>query len=332
MSNNKNNFLRWSGNSTVPSFTISPVGNICYLFANLDSVIGNPLALCSASNGINTYSFEIKSIINPITGLDVELSQQCEWDGISNLTIFRPIDLSLTVFDIYFTFKDFLGNISNSVRLRVVVDTISVTWIPYTPSQYCVLDSFGNNTGYSGWTQLVLVNSITLTPVTPFQLKDNISADPSYYPPVTDYVTCPAPVLPYSNLYISNFSQNGADPNPNNTITIINIYLYSATMGVGGTPIALNIPVNIPNGNTLRLNVPSGTWDSISISFNVTTGGNMDFCVPIRYWKANSAGVVIGFGPTGTGLADNPVDNSGILSGVGITIPPASSGITVFCQ
>lgn len=332
MSLNRNNFLRWTGTSTKRSYTITPVASTFHLFANKDSVVTQPLSLCTASLGINLLSFNIYKILDD-SGSPVALSQDCEYDGDGNLTVYRPIDLTVTDFIIFFTFDDNSGNQNSSTAImEIVVDTVTVSWVVYPVSQVCLLDSFGNNTGYSNFTQLKLQNNISHTDISPLQLKPNVVSDPDYIAPVTDYITCPNIAASYAPLFLSNFTQNGADLSTLDTITITNLYLYSATGSITGGPITLNINCNIPNGVTQRFNVPAIAWDSISISYTVQAGGNMVTASPQRYWKSQFAGVVQGFGSGGSSLTSNPVINTSPFSGVGITVPLNSSGITVFAS
>src|SRR5579872_3253677 len=102
---NINNFIRWNGGWNPKPYTLSAFSYIENLFANEDSLVTNPLSACTASNGIDTTSFKILSIVDSV-GNPVTLQQECQWDGVSVLTVYRPTNLSLTIFFINFTFSD----------------------------------------------------------------------------------------------------------------------------------------------------------------------------------------------------------------------------------
>ncbi len=326
---NQNNFLRWEGNFRPKDFTISGFGSHPTLFADEDSCSYNPLGVCSASNGIDYTSFKIVDI-------SAVLSSPPEWNSDTQIfKTYRPTDATLTFYILHFTFADVLGNISPLIQILVAISPIYTTWIAYPASVVCLLDGFGNNTGYKSWAELVLVNMSTSTPIVPLTLKPNSVGDIDYIAPVQDYSLCPpsgAGTGNYAPLTINNASQNGGDPS--NFITIKSIYLSSSTMGPGATPLTINIPCNIPPGITARFNIPATgvgfTYDG-GISLTYTVSGNMVTAPVPRYWKQTNAGVTTGFGNGGTGLMDNLVDNSGIITKSAFSIP-YPSGLVIFPQ
>lgn len=335
MALNRNNFLRWEGSFTNKTFTI--VGgtlDIVHLYSNEDSCTVDPFTggSCSASNGINPYSLTIKVV--DISNNPVELSHPCEYNGDTQiLTIFRPIDLSILTFYIIFSWSDYMGNESIGGLgvqnvISVVVSAVSVEWVEYPVSDVCLLDGFGNNTGYRSWSQLKLQNSATHTDISPLTLKDNVPGDYDYQPPVLDAISCPSPSLPYSPLFISNFSKNGSDLG--NYITITNVLLTSSTLGPSGTPISFNLACSIAPGMTQRFNVPSGAWTSGGLTLSYSVTGNMATASPQRYWRYQIGGVV-GYYPNPPGTP-SAIDNSGIYGNFDITVPVSGSGITVFAQ
>jgi hypothetical protein len=339
MPQNKNNFLRWDGSDTPlsPAWALSSALSV-FFYANDDSIICQPLTgITNSTTGIDPTSFQIIAIQNIVSGSPVALtlSTPPSWDGASNLTLYRPLTYASTMF-VVFTVNDLLGNTSPQFQVEVNFSAVYTEWVPYPVSTVCLLDSFGNNTGYQSWNQLELVNMATGTPISPLTLKDNVQGDPDYYPPVQNYSLCPPPGAGTGNyipLIISNYSKNPADTS--NFITIYNIYLSSSNMGPGGTPFVQNIPCSVPPGQSVRFMIPAPSagylYDGgISISYNVT--GNMitgSAASYPRYWTQNNAGVLTGF-PTG-GTTTNIVDNSGIISGASFN-PPSSQGVVIIAQ
>lgn len=341
MALNDNNFLRFEGGQTPKPWINNSAGYTTTLFSNQDYIdIVDPftLCLCTATLGIDPYSFLIVDIVDYSSGspgATISMSEMSSWDASTlTLRIFRPIDLSLTAFSVEFTFQDYLGNKSEIVYIVVNVDSIVIEWSEYIPSDYCTLDNFGNNTGYRACSQLVMRNALTHTNIIPLTLKDNESSSADYISPTFDLITCPSPsTTGLTSLMISNFSQNNADPNPNDTITITNIYLQSTILG-SPPPISLNIPCNIPPGSTQRFNIPSGNWDGgLTISYSVKVGGDMVAALGAgfgRFWIRNNNGVITGF-PSGS-ITTNPVDNSGIYGPNAITLPVSPSVTTILVQ
>ena len=327
MSINKDNFLRWNGTFNPKPWSITPGFSVGNLFANQDFCVVNPFSgTMSATLGIDTYSFEITRITNA-SFVDIELSSPCEYDGVSALKVYRPLDISVTVIVIFFKFTDILGNtIASSSFVQIGVSTIYVSWVSYPPSATCSLDAFGNNNGKLEWSQLKLINTGTGTAISPLTLKDNVPSDADYIAPITDFITCPViGVGDYSPLVISNFSKNGSDPA--NYITITNVFLSSSNLGPGGTPITLNINCNIAPGQSQRFNVPAILWDNgLTLSYGVI--GNMVTASPQRQWRSNKSGTIDDFPTGGTRF----VDNSGIYGNFTITIPSNSDGVIIFAQ
>lgn len=327
---NKNNFIRFTGSFRTPPFSMYATIGVGHFYANEDFIVIQPFvaAACFASLGINPLTFQVTEISTP-------LSADCQWDGVANLTIYRPIDLTVTDFFVIFNFTDYAGNTYLSAALSIIMSPVIVAWVTYPASATCQLDSFGNNNGYQNFEQLKLINAATLTDISPLTLKDNVISDPDYVAPTQNLVSCPAPASSYAPLIIGNFSQNNADANPNDTIIITNIYLASS--GAGPTnpgyplPIALNIPCNIAPGRTQRFNIPTGVWDiGLTITYTVTPGGNMTTATPQRFWITNNAGSLSGW-PSG-GTFTNPVTNASIYGANPLTIPPTATGINIYAQ
>ncbi len=327
---NHNNFLRWIGSFTPREWSMTSGELVVHLYANQDYIDCDPLSVVTASLGIDSYSFEIISILDftgGVFGPEITMSEMCSWDGISDLRVFRPVDLSVTDFKILFTYKDVMGNKSVTVYIHVIVDPILVEWVAYPASAVCNLDLFGVNNGFLSWGQLKLINSGTMSDIIPLQLKPNIPADPDYVAPVTDLITCPSPSGTYAPLRISNFSLNGANP-VNDFITITQITLACSACGTGGAPLLLNIPCNIAPGETKSVSVPAHLWDvGLTLTYSVNPGGDMVTAPNQVYWKSNTLGVVDNF-PTG---GPAPVTNVGVYGNFAITIP-VTYGITIFCQ
>lgn len=336
---NKKNFLRWTGvflpcEFELTNYPVAPVN----LYANSESTTCQPLQSIISSIGLDYTSFEVTAILDGITLSAITLAEPPQWDSdTKTLTVFRPIaPFTHTYYLIQFSYSDLLGNNASS-ELEVSLSPIFTSWIAYPVSSYCILDSFGKNTSYQAWYQLQLINMSTSAPIVPLTLAPNVISNPNYIAPVQNTVTCPAPGAGSgltAPLVISNSSKNSGDPN--NYITITNIYLSSTTMGPGSTPFATNIPCNIPPGQTARFNVPATstgyTYDGgITISYLVT--GNMDTAPILRYWKISNNGVVTGFGNGGSGLFDNLVDNSGIITYTSSAFQvPNPQGVTIFPQ
>ena len=96
------------------------------LYATEEFVTCNPLSVVVATNGIDTNSFQITGIFKDDTITPCPLVRECEWDGTSVLTIFRPTDLSVANMYIFFTFADVMGNYFNyPCHVHVVVSAIS---------------------------------------------------------------------------------------------------------------------------------------------------------------------------------------------------------------
>ena len=336
---NKKNFLRWTGVFLPCDFELTnyPVAPVT-LYANEESTNCTPLQSIISSIGLDYTSFEVTAILDLITLSPITLAEPPQWNSVTKtLTIYRPISTySEGYFFLMFSYSDLLGNKAQS-QIHVTLSPIFTSWVAYPISSYCILDTFGNNTSYQAWYQLQLINMSTSAPIVPLTLKPNSISSSDYIAPVQNPITCPAPGAGSgltAPLVISNFSKNSGDPN--NYITITNIYLSSTTMGPGSTPFATNIPCNIPPGQTARFNVPATstgyTYDGgITISYSVT--GNMDTAPILRYWKISNSGVVTGFGNGGSGLFDNLVDNSGIISYTSSSFQvPNPQGVVIFPQ
>jgi len=332
MSLNSNNFTRWNGAFVARPYTITPVDTNFNLYANEDSVVCTPLTASDASNGIDTYSLEVVSINDFssgfIIGPAIETSQLPYWDGVSELTVYRPIDITLTKIVALLKFKDQMGNYSAQFGCYVNISAVSVSWVEYPVSSVCRLDLYGNANGYQGWTQLKLINSLTLADILPLQLKPNVPSDPDYISDVQNYTLCPPPNTEgYNTLIIGNNSKNGSDPN--NFITITSIYLSSTIIGTP-PPTALNIPCNIIPGKNQRFNIPAGNYDG-GLTIYYTINGNMDTAPTLRFWMINNAGILSGW--SSGGITSNPVTNAGVYGNFALIMPPAgSSTITIFCQ
>ena len=336
---NSDNFLRWNGVTKPAPFVLNsdPISGGT-LYANEEVDYCFPLGLVFSSIGIDFTSINVVGIFDYSGGSDgaaIILSSPVEWDSdTQQFSFFRPIDISITSYDIQFYFADLMGNQSALCRCIIGVSSISTTWVPYPISTVCVLDAFGNNTGYKSWGQLVLQNMGTMTDIVPLTLKDNTEGDPDYYAPVQDFVTCPAPGAGSgitAPLYISNFTKNTGDPN--NWIEITSIYLHSSNMGPGATPIAMNFPCTIFPGQTARFVIPATSlgyvYDGFTIQYIVT--GNMATAPILRHWKQNNNGNVTGFGGGGVGTVN--VDNSGAITDPGLPFNISNPlGITIFAQ
>lgn len=304
---------------------------IVHLYANQDYADCTPLTVCTASLGIDTYSFSIVDIVDFTGGTfgpTISLEEMCVWDGVSTLRVFRPLSLAVTDYKVKFTYMDVMGNVSAIVYIWVIIDPIVVAWVAYPPSATCSLDIFGVNNGFLKWNQLYLINTGTMSPILPLQLKDNIPADPDYVAPDFDIITCPVPSGGlYASLRISNFSLNGANP-PQDFIVITQITLACTGCGPGGAPQLINIPCSIAPGETRSFSVPAIAWDTgLTISYNVNPGGDMTTAPNPVYWKSQSLGVVDNF-PTG---GPAPVTNVGVYGNFSITVNP-TYGLTIFCQ
>ena len=326
--NNQNNFLRFSGSSSKRDYSINGGFTAWNFFANQDSIVIQPLIGSSASLGINSYSFKIIKVFDPITGFPTPLSQDFQYDGIGNLTVYRLTDPLISVIDIEFQISDNSGNTISNGLIEIDYSSIVTKWIAYPISAVCTLDGFGNNTGYLSWTQLQLVNASTSTPIIPLTLKSNGIFDADYVAPITDFITCPSNYVGstgYAPLTISNQSLNGANPQQD-FINITNIYLYNATSGVGSTPVTLNKPCLIPPNKSQAFSIPAGIpWD-ITISFNVNPGGDMVLATYIIHWKTLVAGVV-----SDLGGSSNPVTNTSPVGPNTLTLT-FPLGLTIFCS
>ena len=324
MPNNKNNFIRFTGAFVSPDFSISIVGfPSVNFYPSYDSLTYNVGSALTASLGVNLLSLKILSVKDSL-GNDVLLSQDCYYDGAGNITVYRPIDLTLLSYSVFFNFQDYAGNVSFNEVITINFVSILTAWVVYPASAICNLDGFGNNNGYLYCEQLKLINQSTGSDIVPLTLKPNVPSDADYIAPITDYVACPVvSVGTYAPLIIGNFSRNGSDPT--NFITITGVYLASTNLGPGATPIALNMSCSIAPGQTQRFNVPAGAWDTgLTISYSVT--GTMSGPTT-RFWLANNAGAVTGWPTPGAA-----VDNSGTYGNFTITIPPNSTGMVIYAQ
>ena len=335
MALNRNNYLRWNGTFTKRPYTITPVPKFFDFFANIDSIVIQPMITSSASLGIDYTTYKITSIIDQYTGLPIQLSQDCAYDGAGNLTVYRPIIPTLG-FVINGTFEDNSGNLSSILSNLIIVTAIEIAWVVYPVSYVCNIDSFGNQTGFKSWTQLYLINASTLSPIIPLTFKPNIPTDPDYIAPVIDLITCPSDYVGsggYCPLTISNFSQNVTDPSPLNFINITSLFLFNPTAGIGGTPVSINISgINITPGQSRTYNIPAAIPWTISIGFNVNPGGNMVTTSVQRFWKLNVVGVISDYP---TPLTPNNVINTPPESATGTNNPLTLSfplGATIFVQ
>jgi hypothetical protein len=333
-SRNSNNLLRFTTGSFIPKVpSWSTGGTMVNLYANEEVCTCTPLSVIISGNGLNASTFNIVEVYDSVHLDAITLASPVQWDSESLiLSLFRPINLSLTAYTISFTIQDLLGNTSPLCYVEVLVSTVYTQWVPYPVSQVCLLDSYGNNTGYKNYTQLVLENSSTSAYIVPLTLKDNNEGDPDYYPPVQDLTSCPYPYEgEYAALTISNNSLNSADAG--NFITITSIYLHSPNMD-GGSPLTLNILCNIPPGKSLRVIIPSSTgsytYDGFSLSY--TVNGNMNTAAILRYWYQNIGGVVSNWGGGTGGLYINPVTNASPASNDNLPFSMPSTGMVVFCQ
>jgi len=331
MAKNRDNFLRWTGVQTPSPYTITIGSQTLTFYANQDSITFNPLDVMSASLGLNSYSLVVFQIVDLFLN-PVAFVREPYWDGVSNLTIYRPVDITITQLICAFSIRDTAGNLSDGATAEdtfIDMSPILTSWIAYAPSAYCTLDSSGNNNGYLAWDELVLINTGTGLPLAPLTLKPNVLSDADYIAPITDYVTCPTigGTGEYAPLSISNFTQNGSDANPNDTITITQVTLTCSACGVGGAAVTINIPCSISPGQTQRFNVPAGVTWTFTLLYDVTPGGNMDAATPPRYWWSQASGAVDNY-PTGS---PNQVINAGIM-GSNPLLVPYPLGLTIFAK
>lgn len=331
MSLNKNNFLRWEGVFTPKKFTMvsDPVLSV-NLYANEELCVCSSLSLIipNVSNGVDFTSLEIVGIKNYPSLVDISLVSPPSWDSDSQLlTTYRPLDLTITQYIVQFIFTDILGNKSAVTNQLIEVSLVYTTWVQYPVSVGCIIDSLGNQTGYKMWSQLQLINMTTSAPVVPIVLKDNSEGDPDYYPPVQDFSLC-APtgnnLGEYADLIISNNSLIPSDLT--HFITITNLFLSSSTGGVGGSPLSLNYPCNIPPGKSARFSIPVSaggfTYDG-GISISYISNADMSLATPVKNWYQNNGGAVTTFG-SGVVTTVGPITAGGsfTMGSLGITIFP----------
>ena len=317
---NRNNFIRFFGSFTRPFPTFSASVGAVVFYGSDDSITFNPSTLCSLSAGlgVDPNSIVFESSNYPFVA-DVE------YDG-TNFTVYRTIDtVSSVVFS--FSFCDYAGNkVPANCIVNISYSAISTSWVPYPVSRTCTLDGFGKNTGYSAWSQLVLVNSETSSYISPLTLKDNIASDPDYYPPTQDLVNCPLIGATLSPLTVTNNTKTPSDTT-GAFIVITSIYLYKASFFSGGGPLAMTVLCNIGPGQTRSFQVPSGiTYDLITIDYYVK--GDMIYAGIYRYWQTNINGTVNPWPTTG----GNMVLNTPPYSVASTTIPNTANGIIIFAQ
>jgi hypothetical protein len=331
---NSNNFLRWYGSFIDPEYSFDVSNGTIDFYANDDFITFNPFTVtaASASLGINPRSFKITGFRNG-SGDPITMQQPYFWDAETQLlTIYRPtIDPpALDTVAIDFTFEDGAGHLYDSTTsgtiIQIAYSPILTAWVAYAPSVYCALDSFGDNNGLQGWTQLKLVNASTLTDISPLTLKPNIISDPDYIAPVTNLISCPVSTGGvYAPLTIGNFSLNAANGS-GNYIVITQVTIACSACGAGGAAVVQNFPCNIEPGKTQRFNLPALSWDT-GITLQYTVNGDM---VTVTYpilWRSQVSGVTDNF-PTG---GPHQVDNSGVYGNFPLTVS-YPNGLTIFCQ
>ena len=80
---------------------MSAILGVADFYSDDDFIVIQPfvLAACFASLGINPLTLQITEITTP-------LSADCQWDGVANLTVYRPINLTIPDFFVIFNFTD----------------------------------------------------------------------------------------------------------------------------------------------------------------------------------------------------------------------------------
>lgn len=136
----------------------------------------------------------------------------------------------------------------NNVCLTVIDNpNLTTAWRVKSSSAFCVLDQYGLQTGYLGWTTLeefyVVSNEVTGNE------KPNVDTDVDYAAPIFDNVTC-VPVEP------------DPTPDPYSFTAVIDAELSTMYESDVVTPVGYNIPIDItiPAGSEYRLN--GGSWTS----------------------------------------------------------------------
>lgn len=271
---NRNNMLRWNG-----SFTPAMVDNIAVadgpiLLPSSDVSVTCPVLFNdSATLGINTESVTILSYSSPC-------QLPAEFDTVTNLlTIYRPVDPTVSSLTLTYQWADYCGNVSNTATITVNVLTAATAWVAYESSYYCVLNTVnGQNTGFANWTQQVLTYSPSGTPVTPLTLRPNALSlgIADYIGDVLDPITCPSSAALNSPVNVSNFVNRPTSyPQAFITITQLNVN-YGGISPYDGSSGFPNIvyACSIGPGGTQQFLIPGG-WAgaAIDISVTFTVGG-----------------------------------------------------------
>lgn len=253
MALNKNNFIRWTGSFTTFPYTITAVDDGPFLLPSGDDYLFcSPLANDTSTLPLDPYSFVIVGTSTPMSSPPV-------WDAVAQtLQVFRPINPAIATASVTYTIADYAGNVSNQADAIVNIPAVATRWDGYGPSYACLLDAFGQKTGYANYTQLILVNAGTGTPLSPTTIKTNIVSDPDYIGPVYDPITCVPTTGDICPLNIGNFTTR-------DTVNYIVVTQVSLTDGSG----TVNYPVTINPGESITLNVPASAYTHIVLTYSV---------------------------------------------------------------
>lgn len=254
---NKDNFLIWEGlGFTDAPFDLQVNDDLASIAYNTTAVDIYPLGNDVASYGFNANSFEFTFQDNP--------NKIAAFDPVQKkVTYYPPSDVQPGETRILrYKIRDTMGHESGEATISINIQERVTAWRAYQPSVSCLLDGKGDNTGMKSYGQLekyyqdngapVLLNS---NPV----LKDNVSNDPDYVPPVQDNISCP---LPSQDVPFYAW----------NAYTFFNI--VSIIFRNGGSPVHTFYPnFGSTQPQPLQLQVSGGNYDEIAIELeNVFSG------------------------------------------------------------
>lgn len=289
---NKNNFLRWSGSFNNYAIEIVADDKGPYI---LNTAPGDYLEIDLLATVTSTYPIDPKSV--EITNVENNYFGDIIYNAdTQKLLVYKPDDpVFLTLGSIGYRFKDRLGNQSNIGRVYIESTAITKAFRGYQPSYRCLTNGAGQNTGVARYQSRIQYYPSTGQDVKP----TNIQSNTGQIPDVADTAFCPLPSQVLAAVQI-----NCAVPPP----LSYSLKITGITFKRGSLPDIVH-SLNIGEGQTQKVVVPSAVYTDILISYQI----------------------ILGSAPTTRAWSYTRLDNMSVVSGTyGSSNPFSIGGRSVF--
>lgn len=208
----------------------------------------------------STFGIDVNSVSAVVTSSPTAATPR--WNAATQLLrIFRPGSGTPASMTVDYTFKDHLGNISNAATVTVDLTLLATDWRVYTPSVFCLVDAYSQNTGYKGYNLLELYYTGSGVTYTPLTTKPNVVGDPDYVSPTIDTSACPLPST--GSVLLRNDTPAGGTP----------YYISRVVFHLTGQPDIDFNGLTVNPGGTQLITLPSGIYTSLDVYHFHGTGG-----------------------------------------------------------